>query len=227
MEPAACSALLEGCCHDRSGLVPPGDRVAAVTQAPTREQLLRFRDARVPDLVGAGLRLLIVGINPGLWTAAVQAHFAHPANRFYSALFRAGITDHRIDASRGMSDADASYLVDRGLGITNLVHRATARASEVSAAELRAGTANLARLEARWSPAVVAVLGVTAYRHAFERPRAAVGPQPERLRSAPIWVLPNPSGLNAHETIESLASAYSQAARAAGIRLLPRDGQPV
>jgi TDG/mug DNA glycosylase family protein len=171
----------------------------------------------VDDLVGPGLRLLFVGINPGLWSAATGSHFARPGNRFYPAMFRAGITEYRIDASGGMTDADRTYLVRRGIGITNVVARATARADELGIEELRAGAAVLASLVERCRPRVVAVLGLTAYRTAFERATAGAGRQPDLVAGATLWVVPNPSGLNAHETIDSLAVAYRAPALAAGV----------
>ncbi|TDD68096.1 mismatch-specific DNA-glycosylase [Jiangella aurantiaca] len=183
----------------------------------TRAELEAFRDGTLPDLVGPDLRLLLVGINPGLLTVAVQTHFGRPGNRFYPALLRAGIIDRPIDVAGGTSDADDAYLTGRGLGITNLVARGTARADELTAAELVAGAAVLADKVARLAPKVVAVLGITAYRTAFRRPRAVAGRQPEELAGAQLWVLPNPSGLNAHETPDSLAAAYREAAVAAGV----------
>jgi TDG/mug DNA glycosylase family protein len=184
----------------------------------TRADLEAFRDTEVPDLLPeTGLRLLFVGINPGLWTAAVQTHFAHPANRFYPALLRAGIIDQPIDPSAGMTDEDRDRFRARGLGITNLAPRATARASELSPAELRAGGERLSALVERRAPRVVAVLGVTAYRTAFGVPRAVLGPQAGGFAGSALWVLPNPSGLNAHETTGSLAAAYAEPARAAGV----------
>lgn len=173
----------------------------------------------MPDLVGPGLKLLFVGINPGLWTAATQTHFAHPGNRFYPALRAAGIIDFEVDRGRGMTEGERARLVDRGLGITNLVHRATARASELARSELRAGARQLAGFVAEHGPAVVAVAGITAYRDAFGRPAAVPGRQPEGLAGAELWVVPNPSGLNAHETIATLAAAYRAPALAAGLAL--------
>ena len=183
----------------------------------TRTELESFRDAEVPDLLGPDLRLLFVGINPGLWTAATQTHFAHPANRFYPALLLAGILDRPISPSDGMTDADREGLRSRGIGITNLVRRATARASELGKEELRLGGAALEALVAEHRPLVVAVAGITAYRSAFGKPKAVMGRQPEPLAESELWVVPNPSGLNAHETIATLAAAYAQAARAAGV----------
>jgi TDG/mug DNA glycosylase family protein len=184
----------------------------------SRAELESFRDAMVPDLLPAsGLKLLFVGINPGLWTAATQTHFAHPVNRFYPALLAAGIIDRPIDPSAGMTDADRHHLTARGVGITNVVHRATARADELTDEELRAGGRQLEELVERVRPKVVALAGITAYRVAFGRRKAALGRQPETLGGAELWVVPNPSGLNAHETVASLATAYAAAARAAGV----------
>lgn len=183
----------------------------------TRAELESFRDAVVEDLVGPGLRLLFVGINPGLWTAAAGAHFARPGNRFYPALAAAGILPRVLDVREGMSPADRKLFCDLGLGVTNLASRATARADELDAAELREGAVRLTENVARWRPAVVAVLGITAYRHAFARPRARPGRQPEEVAGAELWLVPNPSGLNAHETVATLAAAYAEPARAAGV----------
>lgn len=187
----------------------------------TRAELESFRDAEVPDLLPGpddpALRLLFVGINPGLWTAATQTHFAHPANRFYPALLLAGIITEPVSPSDGMTDADRDRLRARGIGITNIVRRATARASELSDDELRAGGLELVETVRRTSPRVVAIAGVTAYRVAFGQRRAALGRQPEPIEGAELWVVPNPSGLNAHETAPTLAAAYAAAARAAGV----------
>lgn len=183
----------------------------------TRAELESFRDTEVPDLLGPGLRLLFVGINPGLWTAATQTHFAHPANRFYPALLQAGILERRIDPSTGMSEEDRDDLRARGIGITNLARRASARASELTRAELREGAQRLVELVQREAPRVVAVAGITAYRTAFGLPQAVLGPQPGGLGPARLWVVPNPSGLNAHETVATLAQAYAAPAQAAGV----------
>ena len=185
----------------------------------TRAQLASFHGAKVDDLVGPDLRLLFVGINPGLWTAAVNAHFARPGNRFWPALQLAGIAARRIDASRGLLPADREELIRAGIGITNLVPFATARADELTAAQLHSAVFPLTELVRRTSPRVVAVLGVTAYRQAFADPKARPGRQPATLAGAELWVLPNPSGLNAHETAESLGAAYREAAVAAGVPL--------
>jgi TDG/mug DNA glycosylase family protein len=195
---------------------------------PSREELESFRDAEVPDLLpepgsgGVPVRLLLVGINPGLWTAATQTHFARPGNRFYPALLEAGIIGRRIDPAAGMTPADREHLLHRGIGITNVVPRATARADELTRGELVAGAQRLRATVRRVRPRVVAVAGVTAYRSAFGEPRARVGEQPGTLEGARLWVVPNPSGLNAHETVASLARAYAAPARAAGV-LDPAD----
>lgn len=182
----------------------------------SRAELESFRDHEVPDLIGPDLKLLFVGINPGLWTAAVRTHFAHPGNRFYPALALAGITTEPIDAGAGMTDADRAAFVARGLGITNLVRRATAKASELTAEEQRAGGAVLRTTVERHRPRVVAIAGITAYRTAFGEPKATMGRQ-EPWGGTEVWVVPNPSGLNAHETVASLAEAYAEPARAAGV----------
>lgn len=183
----------------------------------TRAELERFVGATVDDLVGPDLRLLFVGINPGLWTAATRTHFAYPGNRFYPALLLAGIIDREIDRGVGMSDEDRQHLLDRGIGITNVAHRATAKASELSEAELVAGGETLRAFVRLHRPAVVAVAGVTAYRTAFAEPKAAMGEHPAGFEGSRLWVVPNPSGLNAHETVETLAEAYAAPARAAGV----------
>ena len=183
----------------------------------TRAELESFRDAEVPDLLGPDLRLLFVGINPGLWTAATQTHFAHPGNRFYPALLLAGILDVPVNPSAGMTDADRDRLRARGIGITNLVRRATARADELTKDELVAGGAELEALVRRTTPRVVAVAGITAYRAAFGMPKAVLGRQPEPFAGSELWVVPNPSGLNAHATVATLAEAYAEVARAAGL----------
>lgn len=195
----------------------PGGASITATVGFTRAELLAFEGRTVPDLIEPGCRLLFVGINPGLWTAATQTHFAHPGNRFYPALVQAGVIDRLIDRAEGMSDDDRAYLVGRGLGFSNLVERATARASELSRDELLRGGERLERTVTFHKPRVVVVAGVTAYRTAFRRRQAGLGRQPESLASARLWVVPNPSGLNAHETTSSLAAWYRRAAEDAGL----------
>jgi TDG/mug DNA glycosylase family protein len=168
----------------------PGHRVAR----PSREDLAAARNRTIPDVLpppGVPLRVLFCGINPGLYSAATGWHFARPGNRFWPALHLSGFTPRRLDP------AEQDLLAGYGLGITNLVARATAQASELGPAELRAGGERLAALITARRPRVLAVAGVTAYRTAFARPRAAIGPQTGTLGGARLWILPNPSGLNA------------------------------
>lgn len=183
----------------------------------TREELESHRDSEVPDLIARDVRLLFVGINPGLWTAATQTHFAHPGNRFYPALEKAGLITRTIDRSIGFSANDRAHLLQRGIGITNLVNRATVRADELTTDELRQGATRLTAFVDEWEPDVVAIAGITAYRTAFRRPKAKGGKQPEGIGDAELWVVPNPSGLNAHETIDSLAEKYRAVGKAAGL----------
>ncbi len=160
----------------------------------TRAQLQEFRGARVDDLIEPGVRLLFVGINPGLWTAAANAHFARPGNRFWPALHRAGITRERMDVSEGMSDADRAELVAAGVGITNLVPYATARADELTAEQIRAAAAALTATVERFAPRVVAVLGLTAYRQAFGRPRPLRAGSPTTSPARNSGCCPTPAG---------------------------------
>ena len=178
----------------------------------SRAELKSFTGATLPDLIGEGVRLLFAGINPGLRSVAVQGHFAPRGNRFYPALLRAGITGHLIDASAGLTDADRAHLLDRGVGITSLVARATASADELGPAELTEGARALRETVRRFRPRVVAILGVTAYRTAFGMPGATLGRQPQDLEGAQLWVVPNPSGRNAHASLDALAAAYREAA---------------
>lgn len=151
------------------------------------------------DVTAAGLDVLFCGINPGLWSGAVGHHFARPGNRFWRALQAAGFTDEVLEPSR------ERQLLGHGIGITNLVSRATATAAELSAAELRAGAELLAAKVRRLSPSSVAFLGVTAYRAAFSRPKAALGEQPEQMGGARLFVLANPSGAQARYQLPELA----------------------
>jgi G:T/U mismatch-specific DNA glycosylase len=185
----------------------------------SRSELESFRGRTLPDLLGHDIRLLFVGINPGLRTVAVQAHFGGGSNRFYPALYRAGIVDRRIDASSGFTADDVAHLRERGVSITNLVRGASARADELSSEQLISGARDLAERVERIGPRLVAMLGITAYRVAFGRPKSVVGPQPQSLGGSPLWVLPNPSGLNAHAPLPVLAAAYREAAIAAGIEV--------
>ena len=190
----------------------------------TRAELESFRGASVDDLMPEHPRLVFVGINPGLWTAATGTHFAHPGNRFYPALAAAGIIPRVPDFADGLTEADRRMFLDAGIGISNLVHRATARADELGRAELREGAVRLADDIARWRPRAVAIVGLTAYRQGFDRPKALAGRQDEPIADAELWVVPNPSGLNAHATVADLARAYAEPARAAGV--LPDRHEP-
>ena len=183
----------------------------------TRAELESYRDARVDDVMPEHPELVFVGINPGLWTAATNTPFAHPGNRFYPALAAAGIIPRLPDFANGLSGDDRRMFLDAGIGISNLVNRATVRADELTRDELRAGALRLAADVARWHPQVVAMVGLTAYRQGFDRPKARAGRQEERIGAAELWVVPNPSGLNAHATVADLARAYAEPARAAGI----------
>lgn len=188
---------------------------------PSRTDLARFATDD-PDAIddvlpvpGIPLRLLIVGINPGLWTAAVNAPFARPGNRFWPSLFRAGLTDDLVDASAGLSDEDEQQLLRRGIGLTNLVGRATVRADELSREELRAGGRRLVDRLPELRPKMVAIAGITAFRAAFHLPKAKLGRQePATIAGWPdsvgLWVVPQPSGLNAHENIDSLAARWRE-----------------
>ena len=181
----------------------------------TRAELAAFHGEAVDDLVDDRVRLLFVGINPGLWTAAVNAHFARRGNRFWPALHAAGITPRLLDVSDRMSEPDRELVLGLGIGITNIVPTASARAEELSLDALRAGAVALEARVRRWKPRVVAVLGLTAYRQAFAKPKAVQGRQDDGLGGAELWILPNPSGLNAHESIDSLATSYGRAWEAA------------
>ncbi|MEM5786982.1 MAG: G/U mismatch-specific DNA glycosylase [Syntrophobacteraceae bacterium] len=176
----------------------------AIPFKPTKEQVLAARDGQIEDVIAPGLRLLFCGINPGLYTAAVGHHFGRPGNRFWPALHRAGFTP------RLLSPFDEAELLDYGYGITNLVNRATARADEVAAEELVRGREILAGKVRRFKPCFIAVLGVVAYRMAFERPKASTGLQEEPLGSSRVWVLPNPSGINAHYLMDDLVRIFGE-----------------
>ena len=176
---------------------------------PSAAELTAARGRTIPDVAGPELRVLFAGINPGLYSAATGYHFARPGNRFWRTLHAAGFTQ-RVLLPREQQD-----LLAAGLGITNIVARATAQADELSGAELRAGARALAAKVARLRPAWLAIAGISAYRTAFGKPGAGPGPQPEPVAGAPVWVLPNPSGLNAHWTPPSLAAEYARLREAA------------
>lgn len=171
---------------------------------PSAEQLRAAAGGQVADLIGADLRVLFCGINPSLYSAAVGHHFARPGNRFWPTLHASGFTPRRLEA------AEESELLGLGLGITNLVERATASAAELSADELRAGAGALETKLVRYRPRWLAVLGISAYRQAFARPRAQLGPQGESWAGVGVWILPNPSGLNAHFQLPALARVFAE-----------------
>lgn len=203
-------------------MTSPPAAALALGERPKRADLPRWYGATVADLLPDGpLRLLFVGINPGLWTAAVATHFASPGNRFYPALYLAGITSTELSFVTGMSPQDRAELTDRGIGISNVVAVATARADELSAQDYLDGGARLVARVERLRPAVVAVAGITAYRAAFGRRRAMAGEQDDPPGPGRWFVVPNPSGLNAHASVASLARDYRVAAEAAGLTLDP------
>lgn len=175
---------------------------------PTAAEVAAAANRTVPDLVGPGLRVLFSGINPSLYTAATGHHFARPGNRFWPAMHRSGFTPRLLHPS------EQAMLPALGLGITNVVARATARADELSPAELVDGGRLLEKLVATWHPRYLAVLGVTAYRAAFGRPKARMGAQDETIAGVPVWVLPNPSGLNAHFDLDRLTEEFARLRRA-------------
>lgn len=169
---------------------------------PTPDELISAEDRSIPDVIGPGVRYLFVGINPGLWSGATGHHFARPGNRFWPTLHGAGFTP------RLLAPDDDANLIALGIGITNLVNRTTAKASQVSDDELRAGAARLRRTVARQRPVAVAVLGVSAYRVAFDDQAAAIGRVAKPLEGAELWILPNPSGLNAHYQLPQLIDLF-------------------
>lgn len=175
---------------------------------PTRDDLLAAAGKSIPDVIAPDLKVLFCGINPGLYSGATGYHFARPGNRFWPTLHRAGFID------RLLSPIEGRELPRFGYGLTNLVERATARADELSAEELIAGAWRLEKKVRRWRPRFVALLGISAYRVAFARPKAIPGRQEEGLDAATLWVLPSPSGLNAHFQLGDLARVFAELRRA-------------
>jgi double-stranded uracil-DNA glycosylase len=171
---------------------------------PTRAEIAAAGGKKVPDVIAPGLAVLFCGINPGLYSGATGHHFARPGNRFWPALHAARLTDRLV------RPWEEQRLLEYGLGVTNLVARATATAAELSQDELRAGRIRLERKVRRYRPQAVAVLGIGAYRVAFGRPDAGAGRQPVLLGGAALWVLPNPSGLNANHQLPDLARLFGQ-----------------
>ena len=177
---------------------------------PTKEQLIAAAGKTLPDVIAPNLRVLFCGINPGLYTAAVGHHFARPGNRFWPALHRSGFTE------RLLPPFEERELLASGLGISNVVPHATASAAELTNEDFIKGGRALTRKIKRYKPRVVAILGVGAYRQAFAKPKATVGEQDERIHAARVWVLPNPSGLNANYQLPDLVRLFIELRQAAG-----------
>jgi len=177
-------------------------RAATSSVRPSQADLVAARNKRLRDVVAPGLKVLFCGINPGLYSAATGNHFARPGNRFWPALHQAGFTP------RLLHPTEEQQLLQAGYGLTNLVARATAGADELGPAEFVAGRKRLALKVRRYRPRTVAFLGLGAYRHAFARPAAALGQQPESFEGAAVWVLPSPSGLNANYQMPALVQLF-------------------
>jgi double-stranded uracil-DNA glycosylase len=171
---------------------------------PTKQQLIDAAGKTLPDVIAPNLRVLFCGINPGLYTAAVGHHFARPGNRFWPALFKSGFTD------RLLSPFEERQLLDCGLGISNVVPHATATAAELNKEDFIEGGRILAAKVKKYQPRIVAILGVGAYRTAFANPKATIGEQTERIHTARVWVLPNPSGLNANYQLPELVRLFAE-----------------
>jgi TDG/mug DNA glycosylase family protein len=180
-----------------------------VRPGPTRAELLAAAGKSLRDVIAPNLRVLLCGINPGLYSGAVGHHFARPGNRFWPALFAAGFTE------RLLSPFDERELLKAGLGITNIVNRATAAADELHVDEMKKGGNRLRAKLRRFKPRFFAVLGVGAYRIAFDKPNAALGLQEEAIGETRLWVLPNPSGLNAHYQLAELTKLFGELRAAA------------
>jgi double-stranded uracil-DNA glycosylase len=176
---------------------------------PSREELRAATGKTVPDVIAHELQVLFCGINPGLYSGATGHHFARPGNRFWPALHAAGFSHRRL------APWEEHLLLDDGYGITNLVSRTTATAAELTSDELLAGRRRLERKVRRYAPRWIAIVGIGAYRVAFSRPRATIGRQAERIGEAGLWLLPNPSGLNANHQLNDLARAFRELRRAA------------
>lgn len=182
----------------RNHTQPTGDKPFK----PTKQQLIDAAGKTLPDIIAPNLRVLFCGINPGLYTAAVGHHFARPGNRFWPALFQSGFTN------RLLSPFEERALLNMGVGISNVVPHATASAAELTRKDFVAGGRLLTAKVKKYRPRIVAILGVGAYRQAFDRPKAVIGEQVERIHSARVWVLPNPSGLNANYQLPDLVRLF-------------------
>jgi TDG/mug DNA glycosylase family protein len=177
---------------------------------PSKADLIAAKKKTVADVIASGLTVLFCGINPGLYTAAIGHHFGRPGNRFWPALFAGGFTPRLFDPS------EKEKLLELGYGITNLVSRATLRADELTAKELVAGAKVVTEKVKKYKPRYLAVVGISSYRVAFDRPKAVVGPQPDTIGKTKLWVLPNPSGLNAHYRPKELAEVFGALRQAVG-----------
>lgn len=171
---------------------------------PDKQQIAAAKNKRIPDIVAPDLQVIFVGINPGLYSAAVGHNFARPGNKFWPAIFRAGFTD------RLLSPFEEQELLRYGCGITNIASRATATASELSPGELRNGARLLVRKMKRLNPRCVAIVGISAYRVAFDRPKARLGLQEEKIANSMLWIVPNPSGLNAHYQLPAIVEHFGE-----------------
>jgi TDG/mug DNA glycosylase family protein len=183
---------------------------------PTKEQIAAAAGKSVPDVIAPDLRVLFCGINPGLYTAAVGHHFARPGNRFWPALYQSGFTKSLL------SPFAEHELLSTGIGVTNVVAHATAAAAELTIQDFVKGGRLLRAKVRRYRPRILAVLGVGAYRNAFARPKAVIGEQAERIHDTRVWVLPNPSGLNANYQLPQLVKLFSELRKAAGIKSFRR-----
>lgn len=175
-----------------------------MTSKPTREEIAKAAHNTLLDVIAPNLSVLFCGINPGLYSAAVGHNFARPGNRFWTAIFGAGFTNRILDP------AEERHLLQHGFGITNIVERATARAEELTKKELLEGAKELTRKVQSYKPFYLAVVGITAYRIAFSEPKAKLGLQKKRIGSTNLWVLPNPSGLNAHYQLPDLIRHFAE-----------------
>jgi double-stranded uracil-DNA glycosylase len=174
-----------------------------VHRAPSKEEVANAKNKTIQDVIAPNLKILFCGINPGLYSAAVGHNFARPGNRFWPTMFKAGFTE------RLLSPDEQRKLLEFGYGITNIVERATASADELSKEELIEGAKKLKSRVRRYAPKYLAVVGLTAYRTAFRSPKAMIGLQEEKIANTLIWVLPNPSGLNAHHQLPDLITYFT------------------
>ena len=176
-------------------------------QKPTRQDLNEAVKKTIADVIAPDLKVLFCGINPGLYSGATGHHFARPGNRFWKTLHAAGFTE------RLLAPHEQNELLKTGYGITNICERTSARADELSSAEIIAGGAKLREKVLKFQPKYLAVLGITTYRIAFNSPKAVLGLQEEKIGETGIWVLPNPSGLNTHYQARRLAELFGELRR--------------